>query len=85
RGAVGSILTGNITNWHHGMCMAQNRRALQNSEHHWYPLIEHQGYRCGANNIHLHSQFTLLLSDQQYRSIHRCTTSTPQLIPNIPP
>ncbi len=28
RGAIESILTGNITNWH-GLCMAQDRRALQ--------------------------------------------------------
>ncbi len=89
-GAIESILTGNITNWH-GMHMAQDSRALQQVfitaqsifGTHLPSILDIGEMRCPRSVRRIpkddahpsHRLFTLLPSGKRYRSICCCTTS----------
>ncbi len=89
RGAIESILTGNITNWH-VLWTAQDRRAQQQVIKTTQNIIGtyllsisdisevrclHRAQRILKDSTHPNnSLFTLLLSGKRYRSIRCCTT-----------
>ncbi len=92
RGAIESILTGNITNWH-GLCTAQDRRThLPSTSDIGEVRCLCRAQRILKDKTHLsNSLFTLLPSGKQYRSITRLQSSffpqaeTPQIILCTPP